>query len=204
MQKFLATTAIAFLIASSANAASYSFSFIWDGSTLSEVGTDTMAGTILGVGDDFDLTLSAAGNGFWTWNGSPSVTLPLNPKRTGGNSAAHNATFGLSLDGAGVLSDTELPGTRCCADVGLFQLSGLSNGMEYDKISLSYEILWLSGSSLSLIGGFFNSKLWNSPLVTYTRAPVTSVPLPAGLPLLGVGVAALGLSRTFSRRRNSL
>lgn len=195
--------AMAMMVAASgAQAASYSFAFEFDGTSLTETGTDTLAGTVLSVGDTYNLMISAAGNGFWIWNGGTSQIFPMNPRRSGGNAIGHNATMDISLDGSSVASDTEAPGSRCCAEIGMTHFdNGLSNGLKYDKLSMDYELLSIqTGTTVALLGGLWNDELWNPSRgkTTFTAAPIGAIPLPASLGLYGAVVLAGGV---IARRR---
>lgn len=184
------------IAASSANAASYSFNFVYNGSSLTETGPDTMAGTMLDAGDTLTIDIVAAGNSFWTWTGGSSQTLPLNPVANAG-STFQNATLNLLLDGGVVLTDSESNNGRCCADIGMDSLSGLTSGLEYDALSFDYELLSItSGTPVELVGGFFFDNLWAD--ATYTDIPAAAVPLPASGVLLGAMLLAGGAA---ARRR---
>ena len=183
-------------VASSASATSYTFDLTFDGTSLTPTNVGSgLAGVGLNVGDDFVLTVRAAGNGFWTTTTS-SFSLPINPALNINALTSGNAVSTGFLDGAVVFVETETPSGRCCAELGPNSWS-LPIGLTFDEVVLSYTLL-SSDASFGFDGG-----LWNTPFdgATFTAAP--AVPLPAALPLFASGLGALGLLGWRRKRKNA-
>ena len=116
------------------------------------------AGTTLSVGDDFELTIRAAGDAFWTATWA-TASLPINPAFDGwsGSTAANAISTGF-LDGVQVFQDIEMNASRCCAELGVNSWT-LPSGLLFDLVVLDYELLTTSGGNPILSG-----VLWDTPL----------------------------------------
>lgn len=186
-------SALVLFTASSAQATSFTWDLTYDGTTLSETSFGSgFAGTTLSVNDDFELTIRAAGDGFWTATGV-SASLPINPSFNGwsGTTTANAISTGF-LDGTQVFLDTELSASRCCAELGVNNWS-LPTSLQFDLVVLDYTLLSTSGG-----GPILSGNLWDAPFrgAEYTAVEgVGSIPAPAPLALLGLGLAAIGWTR---------
>ncbi len=191
--RVLISTLVLFAV-SSAQATSYTWDLTYDGTTLSETSSGSgFAGAILSVNDDFELTVRAAGDGFWTATGA-SASLPINPSFDGwsGTTTANAISTGF-LDGVQVFQDTEMGASRAYAELGVNSWS-LPSGLLFDLVVLDYTLLSTNPSTDPILSG----QLWDTPFrgAEYTAVEGEgSVPVPAPLALLGIGMLALGYSR---------
>ncbi len=209
--KFLAlaaTVGLSLTIVTGADAASLNFDFTYDGTdTLVNPGSDDPSGAVMNVGDDFMLTMSAAGDDFWSVDGTyDNVFAPMTFAVEEIATRAVDVTSTFWLDG--VLVDTiSEPGiSESYVHIGP-QLWTLSTGLEFDQVmvDLSFIATDTAGpTTVNTSNGLFinfggaspNQPFTASSAISYNQ--VSAVPLPAGLPLILSGLAGLGL---IARRR---
>lgn len=180
--------------ATSAQAVSYTWDLTYDGTTLTETTPGSgFAGAILSVGDDFQLTIRAAGDGFWTTTAS-HFSLPVNPRfASGGGRTTANAVSAGFLDGVQVFRDVESGQSRCCAELGVNNWS-LPVGTRFDTVVLNYSLLATTFGDATLSGA-----LWRPTFRGADYTAAAAVPLPAsGLLILFAlgGLGALRLRKT--------
>lgn len=195
---FAATLLLAAGLAGTAQAATFDWDFVWDGAALTETSATPMAGTTLAAGDNFTLTISAAGNGFWT-TPATSYGLPINPSyasgKAGGSTNADAVTT-FYLDGVQVAQDVETGEGRCCAELGVNQWV-FGSATSFDVIELSYDLNTIQEADNELSGSFWTATYSSIP---YTAAPVAAVPLPASAALYGgLLLGAAGVARRMRR-----
>lgn len=200
-------SALAFALVSFAGtqsmAASYVFDIIWDGSSFSEASSGSgLSSTVLNNGDDFTLTLRAAGTGFWTALDGNS-NFPLNPRASGVTRG--DSTFDIMNDGATVATDVNANEWRCCAELGTTRWDNLADGTVFDTVVMNYALN--SGGSQTLFSnGMSTSSFWSTDLFgngsdfSYTEGAPSEVPLPAGGALLISGIAGFAALRRRKAR----
>lgn len=203
--RFLCSVFVLFLvIAAPVRAASYSFLFEWDGTSLTELSSSPMAGTVLNVGDDFDLTIRAAGDDYWSVSAGEVHKHPLNPmydNRPGPTTTA-NAITSFFLGGTQVFQDVELGVIRCCGELGLKKWQ-FSTDLIFDRYTLDYTLLAFEGAPQVILG----SQFWNPThaIMNYVQPNderVSTVPLPASAALYG-GLVLAGGALSLRRRRRA-
>ncbi len=185
-------------------AASYVFDIVWDGSSFSETSAGSgLSSTVLNNGDDFTLTLRAAGTGFWTALDGNSL-FPLNPRASGATRG--DSTFNIMNDGATVATDNNVNEWRCCAELGTTSWNNLTDGTIFDTVVMNYALN--SGGSQTLFsGGMSTSSFWTTDLFksgpdfSYTEGAPSEVPLPAGGVLLISGMAGFAALRRRKTRQ---
>lgn len=178
-------------------AASYAFDVIWDGTSFTETSAGSgLTSTVLNDGDDFTLTVRAAGTGYWTaLNGDSN--FPLNPRASG--QTFGNVDTDILNDGVVVATDSNVNEGRCCAELGTTNWGSLADGTMFDMVVMDYTLL-SGGSQTIFASGMSTASFWptgifsNSGSFSYTPGSTSDVPLPAGgvLMISGlVGFAAL-------------
>ena len=219
MLKLMATSAVALLgLSVAAQAASYNFDYVYDGTTLSLVGgSDTPDGTVLNDGDDFRLTMSAAGTDYWdVVVAVVGAFVPLSFAVTESGDRIADISTSWKLDGSEVASRTDTNQLQQYVHVGA-QEWDLAAGLLFDQVVIDYTLLSATeadGGPLSVSTeitqfssdfilqdshAFFDGGP-SSGVIEYRSAAV--VPLPAGallyLPvlLMGGGIAALRRRKT--------
>ncbi len=179
---------------SPAQAATFTWSFSFDGTSLTETSASAMAGTVLSIGDTVQITLQAAGSGFWSVEAGDSYLQPLNPFFAApGSFAGGNTVTTFSLDGSTVQQDIKPDEYRCCAEFGVNQWDFAAD-LDFDTVVLDYD-LFDAANQIPPLTGAFIFQTWED--MQYTMA---TVPLPASALLLGSALLAGGLA-TRRRRR---
>ncbi len=213
--KFTALASLAFVFAAAlspaAHATTYNFNMTYDGTALSlNPGSDAPNGTVLNVGDSFNISLKAEGTNFWHVNSDYNVLFPLSFLVSEAATRAADIATNFLLDGAGVQSTAQTGVSQSFVHVGA-QTFSLASGFDFDEVSLIWTLLAIDigGPSTIVAGpGFFNgfgqgdAPFVNSPKITYSS--VSAVPVPAAFPLLLTAVAGMGaLSRKRRRDRKA-
>ena len=200
-----ASSAVA-LFATEAQAATYNFNMLYNGTAvLLQPGSDVPNGTVLNVGDTFNINLQAAGTGFWHVNAPYNVFVPLSFLVNESATRTANINTDFSNNGAIVNTITDTGIGQAKFHVGA-QVWNLASGLDFDQVALTWSLLAINTAGPSTINagfGFFNgfgqvdAPFFNSPKISFS---VSSVPLPAALPLLVTAIAGVfGASR---RRKN--
>lgn len=204
---YLSLAGLALIVSASAgHAASYNFNYTYDGTSISQdAGSDTADGTSLNIGDDFTVMLSAAGDGYFNVINDLTQVFPMSYRLTDSATRTGDAVSEFSLDGALQNTITETGVAQSFIHVGA-QSWNLSAGLQFDKITLTYDFLAIDNAAATEISetadvfGIFGTPVrpfFNHPDVEYVAA--AAVPLPAALPLLAFAVAGIGM---VGRRRN--
>lgn len=199
-------TGILCLCAPAAFAATYTYDVTYDGvSAIAGIGSDTIDGSTFDAGDSFDLTLSTAGDDYWSVDGTfDAVFVPLSflVEDSGTRTADIVTTF--YLDGVEVAQIVDTGVSQEFNHIGA-QTWTLVSGLEFDEVVMNYDLVASTATTVissdsDIFEGFggSNSPFYTSPNIGYNQAAV--VPLPAGLPL---ALTALGLLGIVSRRRKS-
>jgi hypothetical protein len=188
-----------------ASAASFKFSYIFDGTSASlDSGSDFPTASLLQPGDDMLLTVLASDNDYW------EVTSPLTSFVYAGYLTLPNAnrTFNsietLFLDGSvvnirtstGIIQSAAHFGGDSSGPPSLFGV-----GQQFDKYVLNYTLIDDENTSTQAeTDQLYWSPFYNSTTeITYVNS--SSVPVPGPLPLLGLG-AAFAFSRKLRRTIN--
>jgi hypothetical protein len=203
---FLATAAI-IVSTSSAQATTYNFNMTYDGSAVSlDPGSDAPNGTVLNVGDTFNINLNATGPDFWHVNSDYSVFVPFSFQVNEYATRTSDISTNFSNNGSSVFAFNDVSISQQFIHVGA-DTWNLAAGLDFDQVSLSWTLLAIDTNGTSTINagpqffqgfGQVDAPFFNSPKITYS---VSAVPLPAGLPLLMT--ALIGAAGVSSRRRKA-
>lgn len=193
-------------------AATYTFSMIYDGSSIDYApGSQMAGGTTLNIGDMFNLLISAAPGGFWTVDGDV-----VNAFLMGGffvdevSGRTGDILTQFSYMGGTVLETSETGVAQELVHVGS-QSTSIADGAVFDQFLVQYTLqgyyeafdknananVIATSTTLSeglAFGGFADSSLGYSDQFVYSSA----VPLPATLPMM---VGALAVFGAVARRR---
>jgi hypothetical protein len=187
------------LAAPAAFATTSIFDVTYNGTTASvTAGSDSIDGTSLGIGDGFNLTVSAAGNDYWSVNTLfDNVFVPLDFLVSESGTRTVDVVSRFFLDGALVKEIAEASVIQSFIHAGA-NFWTLETGLIFDQIAMDYVLLGSdnpttlsAGSEVFASFGSPGAPFYNSPNITYVEA--AAVPLPAGLPLLLVALGAIGL-----------
>ncbi len=189
------------LMTAAAPASTFQFGVVYDGTTASLApGSDTPGGTSLAAGDSFDLTVSAAGNGFFKaieeFSEFAAATFSVGPSGT----RVGNLVTSIYRDGSLVSSRIENNLAQLSTHLGA-QTFQVAQGTEFDQVKLSYQLVSATAPTtiapLSRILGFapFYDQADRISFTPGSVPPIAEVGLPATALLLASGICLLGLGR---------
>ena len=195
----------AILLPGGAHAATYNFVMTYDGpSATLGAGSDTPAGTLLAIGDSFNLSINTPAGYLWEVNTDLIevfilAAFPVEEAGTRYGTIGTNLYLGGSMVFSTAASDVE----QMSYHVGT-QFTTLTAGLQFDSFQVEYTLTGSDAPTLITarpdhLFGYFNSAngdFFRNPGITYQT---TVVPLPAGLPLLLGALAAFGLIRRRQR-----
>ncbi len=174
-----------------APAASFTFTYSYDGSAPSLEAGDTPNGTALVPGDDFTVILAATPGSSFQVMSDINRGFPLTYLVS--DSATRTATISteFSFLGGTVLTIERNSFAQNFVHVGAQNWS-LPSGLEFDRVSLSwsFESIAPGGAPTTIQGNAFNfAPFYNASELAF--APASTVPLPPALPLMLAGIAGL-------------
>lgn len=200
LRKLIVSSALILAVALSSKHASavlLDFDVTYDGTDISlDVGSDTVLGTMIAVGDSFDYNIGTANNDFW----KVDVTTSYFPflAFTTDEVGVRDGTFSLNLllDGVSQFFLSPSAVSNSTVHIGTNSVS-LVAGLMFDEIILGYTLTgstsdttisqYVIGGAIPSVPGGFTSG------ISYNAA--TDVPAPATFLLFGLGLAGLGYSR---------
>lgn len=200
LRKLIVSSALILAVALSSRHASavlLDFDVTYDGTDISlDVGSDTVLGTMIAVGDSFDYNIGTANNDFW----KVDVTTSYFPflAFTTDEVGIRDGTFSLNLllDGVSQLFLAPSAVSNSTVHIGTNAVS-LVAGLMFDEIILNYTLTAstidttisqyvIGGASPNVPGGFTSGISYNAAI---------DVPAPATLVFFGLGLAGLCYSR---------
>lgn len=204
---FRVVTAVVATVAMSgvASATTHNFNYTFDGTTITQdAGSDTADGTVLNIGDEFIIDLTAEGDAFWKVNSLFNDFVPLSYLISDSATRTASITTSWLLDG--VVQDSLVESTdQSFSHVGA-QSWNLASGLMFDEVILSWTFDAIDNAANTVISAtstdFFEpfgdseNPFFRAPEISYE---VAAIPLPATLPLLVGAVGFLG----FARRRRA-
>lgn len=216
---YAATFVAAGIVAGAAQAATYNFDLVYDGTGLSyAAGSDATVGTTLNPGDNFTLTVAAAGDSYFSVNTTDSYYYPLTFFVEPAGSRYGDVTTTFSLDGTTVDQDVETNIGQASIHIGT-QYYSFTAGMAFDTVVMEYTFNSGPAGTISdhsttvypdwvsdLAGdfGFLATPSEDTffaarSSIDYVDVPMSAVPLPASFPLIAGALAMMGL--VFRRRK---
>ena len=141
----------ALFITSAAQAAVFNYDISFDGTNvIINPGSDTPAGSSFAIGDSFSLTFSATGNSFWRVLSDYDAFVPLSFSVAGSGTRTADIDTQFLLDGAVVNSTMETGVSQASVHIGA-QNFDLNAGLEFDTITLNWELTALSDAALATV-----------------------------------------------------
>ena len=187
-----------------AQATTLNYSMLYDGTTISLApGSDVPAGSVFFAGDSFNLNVKAVGTDFWHVNTNYNVFVPLSFLVDEFASRTVDISTNFLNDGVIAYNITDTALDQSFIHIGS-QFWNFAAGLDFDEIAMNWTLLAINTGGPSTIHsdpGFFNGFGQNdAPFVKSDKITygVSSVPLPAALPLF---VTALAGAAAASRRR---
>lgn len=189
-----------------AQATTLNYNMLYDGTTISLVpGSDVPAGSVFFAGDSFNLNVKAVGTDFWHVNTNYNVFVPLSFLVDEFASRTVDVSTNFLNDGIIAYNIADAAIDQSFIHIGS-RFWSFAAGLDFDEIAMSWTLLAINTGGPSTIHndpGFFNGFGQNdAPFLKSTKITngVSSVPLPAALPLF---VTALAGAAAVSRRRKS-
>ena len=187
-----------------AQATTLNYNMLYDGTTVSLApGSDVPAGSVFFAGDSFNLNVKAVGTDFWHVNTNYNVFVPLSFLVDEFASRTVDISTNFLNDGVIAYNITDTALDQSFIHIGS-QFWNFAAGLDFDEIAMNWTLLAINTGGPSTIHsdpGFFNGFGQNdAPFVKSDKITygVSSVPLPAALPLF---VTALAGAAAASRRR---
>jgi hypothetical protein len=204
----LLATAAFVTFSSSAQATTYNFNMTYNGTAVSlDPGSDVPNGTVLNVGDTFNLNVAAAGTDFWKVITDYSVFVPLSFQVNESATRTSDISTNFLNNGSNVFNITDTAASQAFIHVGA-QTWDLASGLQFDLVQMTWTLLAIDTAGPSTINagpqffGFIrtDAPFFNGPSITYSGS-VSAVPLPAAMPLLISAIAGLGAVARRRRRK---
>ena len=202
LSKLIVSSALILTVALSSTRASavlLDFDVTYDGTDISlDIGSDTVLGTGIAVGDTFNYNIGATGNDFW----KVDITTSYFPflAFTTAEVGVRDGTFSLNLllDGVSQLFLAPSAVSNSTVHIGTNAIS-LVAGLMFDEIILDYTLTAstidttisqyvIGGANPNVPGGFTSG-------ISYNAGAAIDVPAPATLVLFWLGLVGLGYSR---------
>jgi hypothetical protein len=142
MIRLIPVALTACLIGSSASAATYNFSYTFNGASLTtDFGSDVANGTTLNAGDSFSLNFSAAGDDYFEVTSAlVGAFVPLSFAVDEAGIRVANIQTSWLLDGTAVATRDESNVTQQPTHIGAQQWD-LDTGLKFDKVVIGWDLV---------------------------------------------------------------